>query len=231
MAPKISLIIPILNEAEIIAQSLSALQPLRSHGHEVVVVDGGSSDASQTLSRPLADRVILGPLSRSLQMNAGARVASGEILLFLHADTSLPEGADFFLISRMKQYGRVWGHFDVRLSGNHPLFRVIENLMNWRSRFFGIATGDQGIFVGREIFLAIGGFPEIALMEDIALSRILKKVGPPLCLSQRVVTSSRRWEKNGILRTVLLMWRLRLAYFLGAEPQDLARRYERLKSP
>ena len=154
MAPKISLIIPILNEAEIITQTLSALQPLRSRGHEVIVVDGGSKDASQTLSQPLADRVILGPQGRSRQMNAGARIASGEIFLFLHADTFLPEGADHLIISRMGKHGRVWGHFDVRLSGKHPLFRIIEHLMNWRSRLTGIATGDQGIFVKRRSFNA-----------------------------------------------------------------------------
>jgi rSAM/selenodomain-associated transferase 2 len=230
MATKISFIIPVLNEEEIIARSLSALQPLRSKGHEIIVVDGGSEDACRTLSEPLSDRVILGPRGRSRQMNAGARVASGEILLFLHADTVLPKDADLLIISEITEKGKRWGHFDVRLSGRHPLLRIIEHLMNWRSRLSGIATGDQGIFVRREVFQSIGGFPEIDLMEDIALSRILKKMGPPLHLPQRVVTSSRRWEKNGILKTVLLMWRLRLAYYLGTDPQVLARLYRRSKS-
>ena len=225
MTTKISVIIPVLNEETVIAQSLSALQPLRLHGHEIIVADGGSEDSSRTLSLPLADRVIVGPRGRARQMNAGAREASGEILLFLHADTFLPRGADLLITSKMKRHRGIWGRFDVRLSGKHPLFRVIENLMNWRSRLSGIATGDQAIFIGRELFLSIGGFPEIDLMEDIALSRVLKRIGPPLCLWQRVETSSRRWEKTGLLRTVLLMWRLRLAYHLGVDPHDLARRY------
>ena len=223
----ISFIIPVLNEGALIARSLSALQPLRSQGHEIIVVDGGSEDSSPAISRPLADRVILTPAGRSRQMNAGAREARGEILLFLHVDTRLPEGADLVILSEMKRHRKTWGRFDVRLSGRHPLFRVVECLMNWRSRLSGIATGDQGIFVRREAFHSAGGFPEIDLMEDIALSRLLKKSGPPLCLRQKVVTSSRRWEKNGILRTVLLMWRLRMAYSLGADPKELARRYQR----
>ncbi len=230
MAPMISFIIPVLNEGTLIAHSLSALQPLRSRGHEIIVVDGGSEDFSPAISWPLADRVVLSPAGRSRQMNAGAREAGGEILLFLHADTSLPERADLLILSEMKRHGKSWGRFDVRLSGRHPLLRIVECLMNWRSRLSGIATGDQGIFVTREAFHSVGGFPEIDLMEDIALSRLLKRIGSPLCLRQKVVTSSRRWEKNGILRTILLMWRLRLAYFLGADPRELARRYPRESS-
>ena len=226
----ISCIIPVVNEEALIARSLSALQSFRSQGHEIIIVDGGSEDSSAKMSLPLSDRVIFSPAGRSRQMNAGAREARGEILLFLHADTRLPEGADLLIQSEMMRQGRTWGRFDVRLSGMHPLFRVVECLMNWRSRFSGIATGDQGIFVKREVFQSVGGFPEIDLMEDIALSRLLKRSGRPLCLRQKVLTSSRRWEKNGILRTVLLMWRLRLAYSLGADPKDLAERYRRESS-
>jgi rSAM/selenodomain-associated transferase 2 len=229
MAPKISIIIPILNEEAVITQTLFAMQPLRARGHEVIVVDGGSDDASLMHSQSLADRVVQGPRGRSRQMNAGASLANGEIFLFLHADTFLPEGADHLIISKMNQNGKIWGHFDVRLSGKHPLVRTIEFLMNWRSRFTGIATGDQGIFVRRKTFHSIGGFPAIDLMEDITLSKTLKKYGHPLCLRQRVIASSRRWEKNGIFRTVLLMWYLRLAYFFGADPQYLARLYRRSK--
>jgi rSAM/selenodomain-associated transferase 2 len=229
MAQKISVIIPVLNEGEVLIQTLTSLQLLRARGHEVIVVDGGSKEASLTQSQLLADRVIHGPKGRSRQMNAGAIIASGEIFLFLHADTLLPEGADNLIISNMGKRGRVWGHFDVCLSGKHPLFRIIEFLLNWRSRLTGIATGDQGIFIKREAFQCVGGFPEIDLMEDISLSKILKKIGPPLCLWQRVVTSSRRWEKNGIIRTVLLMWYLRLAYFLGDDPKHLASLYGKSK--
>jgi rSAM/selenodomain-associated transferase 2 len=229
MTQKISVIIPTLNEGDFLIQTLTALQPLRARGHEVVVVDGGSKEDSLIQSQLLADRVIHGPKGRSRQLNAGALIASGEIFLFLHADTLLPEGSDNLIISNMRKRGRVWGHFDVCLSGKHPLFRIVECLMNCRSRLTGIATGDQGIFIEREVFQRIGGFPEIDLMEDISLSKILKRVGPPLCLWQRVVTSSRRWEKNGIVRTVLLMWYLRLAYFLGVSPQDLASLYGKSK--
>jgi len=230
MAPQLSIIIPVLNEAGCISQSLSALQVLRTAGHEVVVVDGGSEDATVSLSRPLSDQVIRAPRGRSRQMNAGARAASGEIFLFLHADTCLPQNGDRLIIDGLKRHGKHWGRFDVRLSGTHPLLRIVERLMNWRSRLTGIATGDQGIFVKRKLFEAVGGFPDIDLMEDVALSRILKRLGPPLCLRERVLTSSRRWDKNGILRTVFLMWRLRIYYALGSSPKRLAHRYGNLKS-
>jgi rSAM/selenodomain-associated transferase 2 len=229
MTMKISIIIPILNEAGIILQTLSTLQPFRRKGHEVIVVDGGSEDDSPTRSRPLSDHLIRSPQGRSRQMNAGAKVANGEILLFLHVDTLLPGGADGLIISGMRQSRSSWGRFDVRLSGNHPMFRLIESMMNWRSRLTGIATGDQAIFVRREVFKRIGGFPEIDLMEDIALTKALRREGRPLCLRQKVVTSSRRWEDNGVIRTVLLMWSLRLVYFLGVDPNRLARLYRRSK--
>jgi rSAM/selenodomain-associated transferase 2 len=223
---KISIIIPVLNEAPLIVQTLFGLQPWRAAGHEVIVVDGGSKDDSAILSWPLADQVILADRGRSRQMNAGARIAKGDILLFLHADTFLPKSADQSIIDGLKGQGRRWGRFDVQLSGRHYFFRIIQHLMNLRSRFTGIATGDQAIFVRRRLFEAVGGFPDIDLMEDIALSRILKRYGRPLCVRQWVVTSSRRWGQRGILRTVLQMWRLRLAYALGADPKRLARLYE-----
>jgi rSAM/selenodomain-associated transferase 2 len=226
MRERLSIIIPVLNEAEALVETLSALQPLRKAGHEVIVVDGGSADGSAALSEPFADRVIRSLRGRSRQMNAGASIAEGDVLLFLHGDSLLPEGSDGLIQRGMRTTGKLWGHFDVRLSGRHLLLRAVEALMNLRSRASGIATGDQGIFVRRDIFAAAGGFPEIDLMEDITLSRRLKKYGPPLCLRQRVLTSSRRWEKNGILRTVFLMWSLRLAYFLGADSTRLARIYE-----
>jgi rSAM/selenodomain-associated transferase 2 len=221
----ISIIIPALNEAEGIAACLTPLQSLRSAGHEVILVDGGSEDGTVALAGPLADRVIRAPRGRASQMNAGACIARGKVLLFLHADTRLPAEADRLMVEGIGRGGRGWGRFDVRLSGQHSLLRVVEGMMNFRSRLTGIATGDQAIFVRRSWFDSIGGFPDIPLMEDIELSRRLKRLGPPLCLQPRVNTSSRRWEEHGILRTILLMWRLRLAFSLGASPARLVRRY------
>ena len=222
---KLSIIIPVLNEARVIAQTLSSLQPIRRRGHEVIVVDGGSDDQSLLISAPFSDKVTQSLRGRSRQMNAGADLSTGEILLFLHADTSLPNDADRLIIEGMNDRHRLWGRFDVKFSGRHPLLRVIEFLMNWRSRLSGIATGDQGIFVERDLFEKIGGFPEIDLMEDIALCKMLKKYGRPLCLRQQIMTSSRRWEEKGLFRTVLLMWFLRFAYFFKADPRRLAKLY------
>ncbi len=222
---RISIVVPALNEAGGIRASLAALQPLRARGHEVIVVDGGSTDGTMELAAPLADRVVAAARGRAVQQNAGAAAASGDILLFLHADTTLPQGADALVLDGLRRSGRGWGRFDVRLSGRHPLLRVVERMIGLRSRLSGIATGDQAIFVRREWFRRAGGFPELPLMEDVAITRALKRLGPPLPLRARVTTSSRRWEERGIVRTILLMWRLRWAYFLGADPADLARRY------
>jgi rSAM/selenodomain-associated transferase 2 len=217
---RISIIVPVLNEAPGIAAALAALQPLRGRGHEVIVVDGGSSDGSAALAAPLADRVIAAPRGRAAQMNAGAAVAGGDALLFLHADTRLPDFADQPLHAALEQ--RPWGRFDVKIEGRSPLLPVVAFFMNWRSRLTGIATGDQAIFVRRREF---PGFAQIPLMEDIAFSRQMKRVSRPACLRPKAVTSGRRWERHGVLRTILLMWRLRLAYWLGASPEELARRY------
>jgi rSAM/selenodomain-associated transferase 2 len=222
----LSIIIPCLDEQEGIAATLSALAPLRARGAEVIVVDGGSSDDTVARATPLADLVITAPRGRARQMNAGALRARGEILLFLHADSLLPEAADLAVVDGLKRSRRGWGRFDVAIAGSHPLLRVVERLMNLRSRLTGIATGDQAIFVTRSLFTAAGDYPEIPLMEDIALSKRLKRFGPPLCLNHRLTTSGRRWEKHGVLRTIVLMWRLRLAYWLGADPAKLAARYE-----
>lgn len=222
---RLSIIIPALNEAQVITGTLAALQPVRACGHEVIVADGGSLDGTVRLAEPLADRVLVTARGRARQMNAGAAIARGDVLWFLHADTLPAQGADRLLIDGMRESRRGWGRFDVRLSGRRPLLRVVEYLMNQRSRLTGIATGDQGIFVQRELFNAIGGFPDIALMEDIAMSRLLRRHGPPLCLSVPVMTSSRRWEEHGVLRTVFLMWGLRLAYAMGIAAAQLARFY------
>ncbi|MBX3661753.1 MAG: TIGR04283 family arsenosugar biosynthesis glycosyltransferase [Burkholderiales bacterium] len=223
----LSIIIPALNEAEQIAATLGNLQPLRRRGVEVIVVDGGSSDATAALARPAADRVISAERGRARQMNAGAAAAQGEILCFLHADTRLPENADGLIIGGLARSRRSWGRFDVDIDGRHPMLKVIAWMMNARSRLTGIATGDQAMFVTRSLFEAAGRFPEIPLMEDIALSGRLKVYGRPLCLAHRLTTSGRRWERHGLWRTTVLMWRLRLAYRLGADPARLAARYVR----
>ena len=223
----LSIIVPCLNEAEGIAGTLSALAPLRARGAEVIVVDGGSSDGTVERAASFADLVISAPRGRAPQMNAGAARARGEIMLFLHADTLLPESADVLIVDGLKRSRRGWGRFDVVISGGNPLLPVVALLMNVRSRLTGIATGDQAIFVTRSLFTAAGGYPEIALMEDIALSKRLKRFGRPLCLRHRLVASGRRWEKHGVVRTILLMWRLRFAFWLGADPGKLAVRYDR----
>jgi rSAM/selenodomain-associated transferase 2 len=224
---KLSIVMPVLNEADGIEDALRALAPLRRRGVEVVVADGGSSDVTVALARPLADIVIAAPRGRGTQMNAGAAASSGDVLLFLHADTRLPGEADALIRDGLARsgctLGRFWGRFDVRIAGAHPLFPIITAAMNLRSRMTSIATGDQAIFMSRAAFGS--GFPDIALMEDIAMTKRLKRVGPPLCIAAPVVTAGRRWEKHGVMRTIVLMWWLRLAYFLGANPTWLARSY------
>lgn len=221
-----SIIIPVLNEADMIRDALFHLESLRRQGAEIIVADGGSTDGSPALVRETASRVVPAPKGRAVQMNAAAKAATGDYLLFLHVDTRLPENAGT-VFAKVFAARAVWGRFDVRLSGNHPLLRIVETLMNWRSRLTAIATGDQAIFVRRDVFERVGGFPEISLMEDIALSTCLRRIARPVCLRERVTTSSRRWERNGTVRTILLMWKLRWLYFLGIDPVKLAAMYHR----
>jgi rSAM/selenodomain-associated transferase 2 len=221
----LSIIVPVLDERASIADALEGLAEYRRRDHEVIVVDGGSRDGTAELAQPLADMVLVTPRGRAAQMNAGAARAKGDVLLFLHADTRLPLAADRLIVEGLRGSGRVWGRFDVAIVGQHAMLRVVAAMMNLRSRVSGIATGDQAIFVTRDAFADCGGYPDIPLMEDIALCKRLKRQGRPLCLEARVSTSGRRWESRGMLRTILLMWRLRLAYFFGAEPAALARRY------
>ncbi|MGE0563181.1 MAG: TIGR04283 family arsenosugar biosynthesis glycosyltransferase [Pseudolabrys sp.] len=220
----LSIVIPVLNEAAGIGPALARLGPLRRRGVEIVVADGGSNDGTAALAAPYCDQVVTAPRGRARQMNAGAAAATGDVLLFLHADTQLPGDADRLVLDGLRDSKHVWGRFDVRIDGP-PALTVVALMMNLRSRLTGIATGDQAIFVTREAFERAGRFPEIALMEDIALTAKLLDQSRPLCLRARAVTSGRRWQQHGVLRTILLMWRLRFAYWRGADPSDLARRY------
>ncbi len=222
-AVALTIVVPVLNEAAGIERTLQRLVPYRARGIELIVVDGGSSDATAALAGPLVDRVVLAPRGRAAQMNAGARAASGAGLLFLHADTRLPPAAEQLVAAALAR--RHWGRFDVDIEGRHWMLRVIAALMNLRSRLTAIATGDQAIFVRRDTFAALGGYAELPLMEDIEFCKRLKRIGPPVNLRARAVTSGRRWEKSGVWRTIFLMWRLRLAYFCGADPRALARAY------
>ena len=224
---RLSIIVPTLDEAEHIAQSLQSLSMARSRGAEVIVVDGGSSDATVEAAAPGADRVLRAPRGRASQLTAGARAASGDVLFFLHADSTAPEDVDLIVGDALAKGGASWGRFDVRIESRRRVLGVVATLMNLRSRLSGIATGDQGIFVSRPLFERVGGFPLLPLMEDIALSRKLKRISRPLCLRHKIVTSGRRWERRGVARTIWLMWRLRLAYYLGADPADLAPHYDR----
>jgi rSAM/selenodomain-associated transferase 2 len=220
----LSIVIPVLDEAAGIEAALTALAPYRARGCELVVVDGGSRDGTLALASPLADRVLSAPSGRAAQMNAGAAVAHGDVLLFLHADTKLPANADVLIRDGLAQSHRGWGRFDVRFDQD-GIMPLIAAMMNLRSRLTGIATGDQAIFVTRAVFDAIGGFPAQPLMEDIALSSRIRRISRPAYIRAPVTTSARRWRTQGILRTIFLMWRLRLAYFLGADPARLARQY------
>lgn len=218
-----SIIIPALNEAPLIENCLLPLQPLRSVA-QIIVVDGGSTDDTCALAKPLTDLVITADKGRARQMNAGAKLASGDILIFLHADTLLPDRALAIIEARILK-GALWGRFDVRLTGGHPMYLIIGGMMNLRSRLTGIATGDQAIFVTRTLFERAGGYPELELMEDITLSATLKQTARPACLYSKVSTSPRRWQKFGIAKTILLMWSLRLRYCFDKDTHKLARLY------
>lgn len=221
------MVIPALDEAARIEACIACLAPLRTEGVEVVVSDGGSSDDTRERAVAAGARVVASPRGRARQQNAGAEAVAGDLLWFVHADCRPSPGACAMVAAAAATGEPVWGRFDVTLSGPGAMLRIIEVAMNARSRFTGIATGDQCLFVSRGLFRRAGGFPDIALMEDIALSRTLRRIARPRCERARVVTSSRKWREEGVWRTVALMWRLRLAYALGADPAGLARRYYR----
>ena len=221
----LSIIVPMLNEAYALPVLLAQLAHWRARGCEVVLVDGGSTDGSVAMARAAGFRVVEAERGRARQMNAGAVQAGGEVLLFLHADTQLPTEADAAVRGALADERRDWGRFDVRITGRAPMLRVVAALMNLRSRLTGIATGDQAMFVRREAFDAVGGFPLQPLMEDIELSRRLLRRSRPACLRARVTTSGRRWEQRGVWRTIVLMWRLRWAYWRGVPAEVLAEAY------
>ena len=223
---RLSIIIPALNEAANIVATLMPLQAMRQRGVEVLLVDGGSTDKTCELAAPWVDCVIGSESGRAQQMNAGADAASGDALLFLHADSILPADGDEWIGKALTDPRFRWGRFDVAISGAHFMLPVIAWFMNRRSRLTGIATGDQGIFVARDAFASIGGFPNQPLMEDVAICvRLLAQWPRPVYLDKKIVTSGRRWEKQGVWRTIMLMWHLRLQYFMGASPDEIHRAY------
>jgi rSAM/selenodomain-associated transferase 2 len=221
----LAIVMPVLNEAPRLAAALQALQALRERGVQVIVVDGGSQDNTLAVAQAHADLVLSAPRGRGAQMNLGALASSADLLIFLHADTALPPQADEWVRRALRGQKAAWGRFDVRIDSRLALLRVVSTLMNWRSRWTGIATGDQALFIKRAVFVQLGGFADQPLMEDIHLSQRLNQHSPPVCLRQRVITSGRRWEQHGPWRTIWLMWRLRAAYFFGADPAQLAKAY------
>lgn len=220
---RLSIIIPVLNEERTIAAALADLD--RAEAGEVIVVDGGSTDRTAAIVRATSARLVASPRGRAAQMNAGAREAAGDVLLFLHADTKLPAGASRDIRECMADTRCVGGRFDIRLDSPRPLLRLVGRMISLRSRLTRVATGDQAIFARRAVFERLGGFPEIPLMEDVAFSRALKKAGRVACLRARVTSSARRWEKHGAVRTILLMWALKLLYLAGVPPARLKRLY------
>ena len=222
----LSIIIPVLNEADIIEESLQRLQRHCDSNMEIIIVDGGSDDATQALiaSMDLENLTLINSASgRALQMNTGAASARGDLLLFLHIDTVLPDNF-FRVLSSLES--PCWGRFDVQFHEQKLIFNIIAASMNLRSRLTGIATGDQAIFISRTMFDDIGGYEPIQLMEDVSISGKLKRQMKPCCLAERVVISSRRWRKGGIYKTILLMWCLRFAYFIGVNPSSLSNYYD-----
>jgi rSAM/selenodomain-associated transferase 2 len=220
---KISVVIPALNEERTIAASLRAL--MRLAPHEIIVVDGGSDDRTAEICASFGVRVLESDRGRARQMNFGARHASGEALLFLHADSRLPQTALADIAAALCDPRCLGGRFDVELEGSHPMLKIIAALINARSRATRVGTGDQAIFVRRPVFERLGGYPDIPLMEDIALCRALKRLGAVACLRSRVVTSARRWESDGVWRTILRMWVLKLLYLAGVPPARLKQFY------
>ncbi|OLF39263.1 TIGR04283 family arsenosugar biosynthesis glycosyltransferase [Psychrobacter sp. Cmf 22.2] len=235
--PTISIIIPILNEADNLSRLFAHLTGLTPPPQQVILVDGGSIDGSFALAQYLIKdlrvvqqsaidwQVLASSAGRALQMNRGATLATGDVLLFLHADTQLPNHAMTEIMSVVIR--AEWGRFDVRLDSSECMLKLVSKMINWRSRLTGIATGDQAIFVKRDWFEQIGGYPNQALMEDVEISKRLKTIGKPACLTSQVITSARRWQQHGTWRTILLMWQLRFDYWRGVSADNIWQRYYR----
>lgn len=221
---KILIVVPVFNERDMLAQKLGELDVLRERGAQVMLVDGGSTDRTVELARDAGFDVLESANGRARQMNAGARALSSDVLVFLHVDTRLPPSALYQIENHISQKSG-WGRFDVHIIGISPWLRLVAGMMNVRSRMTGIATGDQALFMKRTLFDEVGGFPEQALMEDIELSKRLKRISAPVCLRDKVETSGRRWDQNGVWKTIFLMWRLRFAYWRGVPSSELARWY------
>lgn len=222
MTASLAIIVPILNEAANMTSLMAHLDSFHDRGAEIIIVDGGSTDDGPAKIHNRFTLIQSEP-GRARQMNAGAKITHAKHLLFLHADTRLPEQADHWVAQALS--AQLWGRFDVRISGKHRLLPMVALMMNWRSRLTGIATGDQAMFMRRSLFEQLGGFPKQPLMEDIAFSKRLKAIDKPACLPYKVTTAGRRWDGNGLWRTIFLMWWLRLAYWLGIDASTLARWY------
>ena len=225
MTNKLSIIVPILNESAQLPDLLEHLSLWKQAGCEVILVDGDSADQSPERAEAEGFKVLRSERGRALQMNAGASEACGDCLLFLHADTRLPKNADQLILRTIQEAAADWGRFNVRITGRSFMFKVIAWFMNHRSRLSSIVTGDQGIFIRKQLFEQIGGFPVQPLMEDIEFSKRLKLIAKPVALKEKVITSGRRWEQRGIWSTICLMWRLRFAYWRGANINELAAKY------
>lgn len=221
-----SIIIPVLNDTPSLKNLLKLLQPLREKHFEIIVVDGGSDEKLPVQDQSTLDQYIITSPGRARQMNDGARLAAGEVLWFLHADSQIDPEVIRSSLNQLRPSDRCWGRFDVRLSGHDWRLKIVAFFMNWRSALTGIATGDQGVFVIKTVFDEINGYPDIPIMEDIALSKRLLKFSRPLRIRQCLTTSGRRWLEQGVFKTIVLMWSLRLAYFLGVTPERLVRFYK-----
>lgn len=242
LKPSISIIIPLLNEADNVANLITSLsqilfdeesKPISNKSDiEIIMVDGGSRDTTVSLLKKFTSgQIILSEACRAKQMNEGAKRATGDVLIFLHADTLLPRKVIALLQNNFWESNKAWGRFDVRINGKHGMFWVIAYMMNVRSKLSGICTGDQTIFVRKKVFESLSGYAPVPLMEDIEISQRLKKISAPYCIKEKVITSSRRWEHHGIIRTIVTMWQLRLLYFMGISPKRLHQKYYGSSSP